>query len=74
MEWGVSEAYWQAITQIEAQAVLIQLRVASYTKTRKQDRSSWHRELFRQAYPTQQDNRRAMTTAELAAQMRGMGV
>lgn len=47
----VVNSYWLAITQIEAQEILIKMRLADYPQIKQTGRTSWHREMHRLAYP-----------------------
>lgn len=52
-----ADRYWRAITVIEAQSVLVQLKVASYPYMSKDDQGSLFREIHAQAYPNQKKER-----------------
>ena len=60
------DAYWQAITIIEAQEILIQLRIADYPDMKPESRKKTHREFHRMAYPRTHDSSEVMTTEQLA--------
>ena len=47
----VANHYWLAITMIEAQNCLVQLRVSSNPWMKPADQRKIHKELHRQAYP-----------------------
>ena len=57
--------YWEAITQIEAQEILVKLRVADWPNMKSSDRSKWHRELHKMAYPVVHS--KEITTQDLAS-------
>jgi predicted RNA-binding protein len=63
------EAYWLAITQIEAQDYLVQLRVAAYPTLDKSAQRRTHREFHRLAYPRTHDSTEVLTTTELAKRL-----
>jgi hypothetical protein len=45
------EEYWQAIDILDAQEVLVSLRVADWPHQKAEARKKWHRELVKMAYP-----------------------
>ncbi len=55
MTWEWSETYWQAITQLEAQELLLGLRLAQVPQTKEAGLERWHRELHKMAYPKTYD-------------------
>lgn len=62
------ETYWLAITPIEAQNMLMQMRVADYPHLTKNDRTKSHKELWKLAYPkfSDADSDKSVSTRELA--------
>ena len=44
-------SYYEAITQIEAQQTLLELRIQDWPFMKKESRNRWHRKLHRKAYP-----------------------
>lgn len=66
-----AESYWQAITVIEAQELLLQSRVASYPHLKESDREEWHHSMHQKAYPKTHDET-ALTTEELAQRLKGL--
>lgn len=65
----VSDAhdYWLAITQIEAQDILIKLRISDWPNMKSSERRKWHRELYKMAYPATMNEKAELKTADLAA-------
>jgi len=64
-------AYWEAITAIESQELLLQLRVADWPSMKKKDRASFHRRMHRMAYPkTDSDRTKPISTKELHEKLR----
>ena len=45
------ETYWQLITRLEVQDMLMQLTISDWPNMKNEKRSSVHRKLFRDAYP-----------------------
>lgn len=45
------EEFWQAITVIESQEVLLGMKIADFPHLTKSARSSAHKEFFKQAFP-----------------------
>ena len=76
MDFHTSEIYWLAITQIEAQELLIQLRVVQYPWMSKEGRRQTHRQFHKLAYPKtySQDRSQTLTTKQLAERLRSMNV
>jgi hypothetical protein len=64
------EAYWKAITVIEAQDTLMQLRTHDWPNMKKADRKKFHRKMHEMAYPQVHDDE-PLTTEQLAARIRG---
>jgi len=60
---------WEAITQIEAEQVLIQLQVESWPHMKQSSRDKWHRQLSKQAYPSQFDKTKGLDLSVLASKM-----
>ncbi len=69
-EWG--DAYWKAVTVIEAQQYLLGIKLAQVPNMRRSDLQKWHRELHRQAYPKTYEPASAISSKEFAAQLKGM--
>lgn len=66
--------YWEAVTIIEAQEVLIAMNVAVYPYMKKADAQKFHRKISRMAYPKNEERAtRPLTPSELA-QLWGAGV
>lgn len=66
--------YWEAITVIEAQEMLLAMNVSAYPMMKKEDAKKLHRKLTRLAYPKNEERaKRPLTAAELA-QLLGAGV
>lgn len=61
--------YWLAITQIEAQELLLGIRVASFPQTKEEHRNRLHREWTRAAYPNT-DSGPELTTEQLASRLK----
>lgn len=70
LDWMVGEDYWHAITMIEAQEALIQMRIADYPHLKKRDREKMHRSMHDVAYPRNRDSVKRITTDELAKRVR----
>lgn len=71
LDWDTSEGYWQSITQIEAQGLLLQARVAQFPWLKANGQRRTHREWYRLAYPKSQ-NTESLTTEELAERLRAV--
>lgn len=56
------EAYWLAITQIEAQDLLVKLRVADFPHMKTGDRKKLHKQMLSLAYA--KEERATATTME----------
>lgn len=67
-----AEGLWLAITQIEAQDLLMQLRVADYPHMKDGGRSRIHREWHKLAYPRTQERLNSLSTKEFAEHLRGL--
>lgn len=65
------EQFWQAITVIEAQEMLIGIKVADFPHYKKPQREKLSRELHKQAYPREYENRKSITAKELGALING---
>lgn len=72
LDYDVAIAYWQAITTIEAQEILIKMRLADWPNMKPTARERWHREVHRMAYPRSHSNK-AITPEELAKRIGGIG-
>jgi len=59
------ESLWQAITVIEAQEQLKQMSIADWPNMKKQQRSKIHKELFKQAYPSEIRKKNYITPEDL---------
>jgi ribulose-5-phosphate 4-epimerase/fuculose-1-phosphate aldolase len=66
----MADAYWMAVTVIEAQEVLIKLRIADYPNMKKDDRSKTHRHFHKMAYPRTHENPKKLTTKELGERLK----
>lgn len=69
MDLDTAEGYWMAITQIEAQEILIQLRVAQYPWLTNEGRRTTHRQFHKMAYPATHSVGK-LTTEEAAERLR----
>jgi hypothetical protein len=65
------EEYWQAITIIEAQEVLVQLRVMDFPNMKQEARRKTHKEFHALAYPRTHDTSQRLSTEQLAARIKG---
>lgn len=70
LDHGDAEGLWHAVTQIEAQALLMQLRVADYPTAKRETRNTTHRTFHRLAYPRTQEALDVLTTKQLADKLR----
>lgn len=57
---------WEAITVIEAQEILTQLRIADWPNMKKSERTTFHRKLISKAYPGQVSGSVARSTEDIA--------
>lgn len=65
------EGYWLAITELEAQDLLLQLRVSQYPWLKKEDQVKTHRQFYKLAYPRTLDGtEEVLTTEQLAEKVR----
>ena len=60
--------YWEAITMIEAQNLLMEMKVGDFPNMKKEDRGRLHRSLYKQAYPESAEQ--SVTTASIAQRLR----
>jgi len=51
MPVNVFDEYYMAITTLEAQEMLVEMRLSDYPNMKKNDRSKLHRQMFKLAYP-----------------------
>ena len=51
MELDLFYTLWQSITVIEAQEILMQLKISDWPNMKDNDRQKFHRDLHRAAYP-----------------------
>ena len=65
----MADAYWQAITVLEAQEALIQLRVSDYPGMKKDNRMATHKQFHKLAYPKTHDAE-TVTTEQLAERIK----
>lgn len=70
LDWDYQEGLWQAITQIEAQGLLLELTVEDYPWMKKDARRKLHREWHRKAYPRTHENTERLTTTQLAERLK----
>ena len=70
MEYNEAMRYFDAITVIEAQNMLISMQVADYPNMKRDDRSRLHREIHKKAYPFK--NVRKMSGKEASEHLRMM--
>ncbi len=70
MDWDTQESLWLAITQIEAQDVLINLTIAQYPWLKKEQQKKIHREMHRKAYPKTHERVENLTTRQLAERLK----
>ena len=65
--------YWEAITVIEAQDTMIQMRIADYPMMKTHQRRDFHRSMVKKAYPKTFDpDRKPLTTEQLAERLGAM--
>ena len=65
---------WLAISQIEAQEILVNLGIVTYPHMRKEDREEYHRKHYKIAYPDNfEKNNPSVTLAQLAKAMNNLG-
>jgi hypothetical protein len=69
MEVDVFTAYWNAITAIEAQEMLVEMTLHDWPKMKKNSRTELHRKIHKQAYPYLEA--RTITPQELARMLNG---
>jgi len=62
--------YWLAITQIEAQELLLALRVAGHPHTKKEVQRRLHREWYRLAYPVTEETTEVLSTKAFAEKLK----
>jgi hypothetical protein len=65
------EMLWQAITEIEAQEVLVAIQVSAYPDLPKTDKERVHRAFHKQAYPHTHEARTSISIEQLAAVING---
>jgi hypothetical protein len=70
MDWEEIESLWLAITQIEAQDLLLQSKVADYPWMKKDARASLHREWHKLAYPKTHQDVKELTTKQFAERLK----
>lgn len=61
--------YWQAITVIEAQEMLKQIKVSSFPNMKLADQRRVHKELTKQAFPSVWDKEKNRMTPEEFAKL-----
>lgn len=66
MDVVTADSYWRAITVIEAQDVIMNLRIAIYPNLKRHVQSSFHRQMHRLAYPDSNDSKRTLSNEEVA--------
>ena len=64
--------YWKAITVIEAQAALLQLRIVSYPKLSRGDQKRFFDFIYRKAYPHQKKKALRVEDFVKLAQVKGL--
>lgn len=64
------ETLWGAITMIEAQNALTQIKLLSYTHMKSERQTELHRELHAQAFPNSQ-KKRSLTFEDVQAKIAG---
>ena len=47
--------YWQAMTVIDAQDMIMKMRIQDWPHMKQEKRSEYHRQLFRLAYPATEE-------------------
>jgi hypothetical protein len=52
-----AEILWQAITRIEAEQMLIQMKLADFPHMKKEARENFQRRMWLKAYPDSQESR-----------------
>lgn len=70
LEGDEAEGLWLAITQIEAQKLLLDLRVADYPYMKERGRGRTHSQFHKLAYPRVKENNDALSMAEFADKLR----
>jgi hypothetical protein len=63
----IADQFWLAITQIEAQEMLIAMKVSDFPHLKKQSRESLGREIHKQAYPASFEKPKALSGKALEA-------
>lgn len=62
--------YWEAITVIDAQETLINMRVADHPTLKSSARTKFHRSIIKRAYPKTFDpNEKQISTTEFAERL-----
>lgn len=64
--------YWEAITVIEAQNLLLQAKIAMFPSMKKEARAKQHRDWHRLAYPSNFQEGEILTTDQLASKIRSV--
>lgn len=72
MEWDRAEMFWQAITIIEAQELLVKMRLMDYPNMKPSARSEWHRDMHRLAYPRTWEASETLSTEQVADRLRAV--
>ncbi len=60
------EEFWQAITVIESQEVLLGMKIADFPHLTKSARTTSHKDFFKQAFPRTFRETRTVTWGEVA--------
>lgn len=71
MDCETTNAYFQAITMIEAQEMLKLFQVESFSQAKKEQKTKLFKKYKKLAYPNEISNNRVITTDELARIMSG---
>jgi hypothetical protein len=73
LDWELADVLWLAITQIEAQQTLLEMRLMDHPNSKQSARESWHREMHRLAYPKSWSvSKDSANTEDVAKQLRTM--
>ncbi len=66
----LAETFYLGITVIEAQELLVQMRLSDYPRLETADRRKWHSEIHRLAYTKTYS--KPLTTVELFEKLKGL--
>ena len=71
MPYKIAEAYYEAITVIEARDRLVDLNIADYPRMKKEGRKKFHKALDKMAYPI--SNKKQLTAQDLKRKLNSGG-